>query len=365
MVLRALLLLLRPGVGLTPAEVLLYGLHRRGSPPAAWYIGEAPWAARCRRLNRGSTRVLSDKLTLSYLLAGSRVAAPRTLAYLGVPEALLAVPQLSSSADLAGFLREQGATALFLKPLRGSQGQGCVATDGLAAGPDGEPRVRLGQGGELPLRQAAAQLRRLLGRRAIVQERIRPHPLLQPVCGDTCATVRLLSSCDDQGVTVLAAILKLPGAGAMVDNLHAASTSKPVALVPVDPGSGALGRWRRFNGEGSEPMEPPLTLKAIPHWPAFVEMVRLLHRLDRGAVLLGWDVAVAEAGPLLVEVNGTPGIDLWQLAWGRGFADAEGRRLLLQLEQRARHQRRRPWRRAARWLELRPGQAPAGAHPAG
>lgn len=359
-------MLLQPGVGLTPAEVRLYGLHRPWGLVASTYIGEAPWAARCRRLNRASSRLLSDKLTLSYLLAGSRVAAPRTLAYLGVPEALLAVPRLSGNRSLGRFLQEQGHTPLFLKPLRGSQGQGCVATEGLvAAGPAGTQLLRLGNGEQLPLHQAPARLRHLLGRRAIVQERIRPHPLLRPVCGDTCATVRLLSTCMGQQVVVLAAILKLPGAGAMVDNLHAADASRPVALAPVDPASGALGPWRRFDGEASHPIAPPLPLAAIPQWAAFVQMVQVLHPLDGGAVLLGWDVAVAEPGPMLVEVNGTPGIDLWQLAWGRGFADAEGRRLLRQLEQQARWLRRRHWRRAGRWLGLRPAWAPAGAPPAG
>jgi hypothetical protein len=362
--LMALGLLLRPGAGLTPAEVLLYGLHRRRG--AAAYIGEAAWAARCRRLNRASSRLLSDKLTLSYLLAGSRVAAPRTLAYLGVPQALLPVPRLRNGRELGEFLRQQGAQPLFLKPLRGSQGQGCVATDGLEPGDPGTgPRLRLGNGSRLPLAEAGTQLLRQLGRRAIVQERIRPDPLLRPVCGDTCATVRLLSTCDGQGVRLLAAILKLPGSGAMVDNLHAASDRQPVALVPVDPATGRLGAWRRFDGRGSQPLAAPLDLAAIPHWPAYGEMVATLHPLDGGAVLLGWDVAVSDRGPMLVEVNGTPGIDLWQLAWGRGFGDADGRRLLAGLEGRARWHRRRRWRRAMRWLAIRPGQAPAGARHGG
>lgn len=350
--LRALYLLLRPGVGLSPSEVRLYGLHQRprqGSPAAAGaYIGEAPWVLICRRLNRSSNRLLSDKLRLSYLLAGSRLAAPRTLAYLGVPSPLLAVPELHSSAELVCFLRQEAVYPLFLKPLRGSQGQGCLAIEALE-----QNRLVLGNGERLSLKQAATLLRHRLGRKAIVQERLRPHPLLQPVCGNTCATVRLLSSWDGEQVQLLAAILKLPSAGAMVDNLHAANSEHPVTLAPVDPQTGELGAWRRFDGLRSEAVTEPLPLRHIPHWPKFIAMVQTLHRVDRGAVLLGWDVAITASGASLVEVNGVPGIDLWQMACGRGFRDAQGRQLLAALEASARRIRHRSWRRAGRWLSLR------------
>ncbi|MFM7648673.1 MAG: sugar-transfer associated ATP-grasp domain-containing protein [Cyanobium sp.] len=360
--LKALALLLWPGAGLTPAERWLYGLHRRRPKcegAATAYIGEAPWAARCRRLNRRANRLLSDKLSLSYLLAGSRLGAPRTLAYMGVAAPLLPVPALASAGALVGYLR-RAPYPLFLKPLKGSQGKGCLAIEGLDSG-----ELLLGNGRRLPLAQATASLRQQLGRRAIVQERLLPHPWLQPVCGETCATVRLLSSCEGEQVEVLAAILKLPAAGAMVDNLHAANAMRPVALAPVEPGSGALGPWRRFDGQGSRPVEPPLALEAIPHWPDCLKIVHTLHPLDRGAVILGWDVAITATGPMLVEVNGTPGIDLWQLAHGRGFGDAEGRRRLQRLEARAWRLRHRSWQRTWRWLALRRPADRPGARRAG
>ena len=113
----------------------------------------------CRRLNRSSNRLLSDKLRLSYLLAGSRLAAPRTLAYLGVPSLLLAVPELHTSAELVCFLRQEAVYPLFLKPLRGSQGQGCLAIEALE-----QDRLVLGNGERLSLKQAATLLRHRLGR---------------------------------------------------------------------------------------------------------------------------------------------------------------------------------------------------------
>ena len=75
-------------------------------------------------------------------------------------------------------------------------------------------------------------------------------------------------------------------------------------------------------------------------------MVTSLHPLDRGAVLLGWDVAITAGGAVLVEVNGTPGVDLWQLAAGRGFGDDQGQRLLAELDATPRRIQRRRCRRA-------------------
>ena len=267
--------------------------------------------------------------------------------------ALLDVPCIASTKDLKKFLIAQGNVQMFFKPLSGSQGKGCIATMGFAeVGAKQGRYLKFGKGDELPLGKAVIRMRKQLGRRAIAQERIVPHSLLRPICGDTCPTVRLLSSIVDKRVEVFAAILKLPGSGSVVDNLHSAGVSHPIALTPVDPSTGKLGSWRLFNGDSSTSMAPPLKLESIPQWESFIEMVNLLHPLDRGAVLLGWDIAVAEGGPMLVEVNETPGIDLWQFAWGRGFADAEGCRLLRHLDLQARWLRRRNWRRASRLLGL-------------
>ena len=96
-----------------------------------------------------------------------------------------------------------------------------------------------------------------------------------------------------------------------------------------------------------------LPLRHIPHWPKFIAMVHTLHRVDRGDVLLGWDVAITDSGASLVEVNGVPSIHLWQMACGRGLRDAQGRQFLAALEASARRIRHRSWRRAGRWLSLR------------
>lgn len=324
----ALMMLIDPRSGLTPAELRLYRLHRRRqcTRKASEHIGEAPWAARCLHLNRNANRILCSKLTLSYLLSGSKIKSPITLAYVGVKAPLLPVPSFKNTKELVNFLKK-AKYPIFIKPIGGSHGRGCVAIESIE-----ENSLRLGNGEKIPITEAAEALQKRLGRRAIVQERLTAHSLLYPVCGTTCPTVRLMSSFDGNRVIVLAAIIKVPNSTAMVDNIHAASETKPVILAPINTASGSIGHWRRFNGRCSKPVMPPVALTTIPEWISFLEIPVTLHCLDRGSVLLGWDIAVTEAGPMLIEVNSLPGIRLWQLANGRGFRDDAGRRTLAQME---------------------------------
>jgi hypothetical protein len=63
----------------------------------------------------------------------------------------------------------------------------------------------------------------------------------------------------------------------------------------------------------------PITRKQIigmrlPNWPAVIQLIQTAHsELDENPVI-GWDIAITEAGADIVEANSAPGPDTMQLA---------------------------------------------------
>ncbi len=324
--LELLRLMLDPAIDLSPREVMLFGLHRRDSSRGSSlnYIGEAAWLRLCRRLNQGSTPVLQDRLLLACLLKGSRLRGPSIQALLDVDAPLLSVPNIDSTVDLVRFLRRRAIYPLVIKSLSGSGGRGDVQVEALE---QEASLIQLADGSRWPLREFAASSMRGGGRGAMLQERISAHPLLRPACGASCPTVQIVTTVGPAGVVVLYAVLKLPSADPL--------DQRTLLLAPVDPSDGRLGGWRRFDGGGSMAVPPPLSVEVVPDWAGCRDAVQRLHRVDPQGLVLGWELALSETGPLVLAAQNAPGIDLYQIARNRGYRDAPGRAMLASLERRA------------------------------
>lgn len=167
----------------------------------------------------------------------------------------------------------------------------------------------------------AAELARYLKRRArfekrIVQYRLVNHSALADVNLEALATARILTARDERGgIEVTDAVFRMPQRpGASVDNIHAGGIAAPVDLATgrlgraTDLGLRTTSRWHdRHPTTGA-----PIAGRVLPHWPAALDLVRRAHALIGDRVAAGWDVAILEDGPCLVEGNGKPDVDLMQ-----------------------------------------------------
>ena len=59
----------------------------------------------------------------------------------------------------------------------------------------------------------------------------------------------------------------------------------------------------------------------IPYWDDVVKMVCEAALVNQGVKLIGWDVALAKDGPLLIEANRGPGWDVTQVPAQHGQKD--------------------------------------------
>lgn len=137
----------------------------------------------------------------------------------------------------------------------------------------------------------------------VVQDRVMQHPLLAALHPHSVNSVRIVTLCGADGVPeVIAAVLRVGTRHAEVDN-----TTGGGIVAPIDLGTGRCGRaTSRFRV--SEHVVHPQTGARIeglelPHWPAVLAEVVRAHERVPFPRTLGWDVAIADDGPVILELN--------------------------------------------------------------
>ena len=210
-------------------------------------------------------------------------------------------------------------TDLFLKPVTGRGGKGAQRWDLAAPG-----RYRTSNGEtfsreDLLLRLAAKSLVTPM----LVQQRLENHPDLKALNNGALSTVRVLTCLNEKGhPEVIGAAARMAiGANHVVDNLHAGGIA-----AAVDVQTGVLGRASNLGADtrlGWLDWHPVsgarITGTRLPMWDDVREFALRAHRGFADRILVGWDIAITPDGPVMVEGNGSPDLDIMQRFVGRGL----------------------------------------------
>ena len=210
---------------------------------------------------------------------------------------------------------------LFIKPTTGRGGRGAERWDSIGSskfsGPDGEQL----SGDQLLARLVEQSSERPL----IVQPRMRPHPDLASITAGALPTTRILTCLDTVGEPeVIAAMIRTSfGTNKTVDNLHAGGIG---ALVDVasgklskasNLGSDARLGWFSKHPDTNEPIEG----RIVPFWEEAKAAAVNAHRCFNDRTVIGWDIAILEDGPIFIEGNGNPDLDILQRFMRIGFRE--------------------------------------------
>jgi hypothetical protein len=205
---------------------------------------------------------------------------------------------------------------LFVKPLTGCGGTGAERWD--QVGP------REWSNGSLTLRDSELLKKlRSSGRALVVQRRIRPHPALEALTSGATPTVRALTILDEGGrPELVAAVFRTSiGANRTVDNIHAGGLACAVSLadgslgLASNLGSDARLGWHRDHPTTGARIEGT----RLPFWDEVKALAVRAHKTVEGRIVIGWDIAIADDGPIVIEGNRGPDMDLMQRFMETGY----------------------------------------------
>lgn len=243
---------------------------------------------------------LKDKLAFTRRCRAAGVDAPIVLLYLDADGNVM--PEGQNDVGLPQM-------DIFIKPAKGKGGRGCekwIYSEGRYVGPDART---LDEGGLLAHIVALANQRG----RYLVQECLQNNTAMRDLGALT--SLRITSCKNEDGdFEATNATLKLSLSGSGVDNFHQGG-----AVAKVDMDSGAVGpasdSW--VTAPCVWHARHPITKvriagRILPYWHETIRLVEKAHRLFPDRIMLGFDVAITDRGPVVIEGNVQSGCDMIQ-----------------------------------------------------
>jgi hypothetical protein len=226
---------------------------------------------------------------------------------------------LRDEEALRRFLERADHYPLFGKPADGTQSIGALALRRLRTDSNG---VEIFDGRVIRLDDLTAQISKHYADGYLFQRLITPHNAIRAICGERLATIRVLTlRTGSEAPQVLRACWKIPVGNNVADNYWRTGN----LLAKLDKNTGEVKRV--ISGTGvdlaAHSHHPDTGASLIgfrlPHWDAVVTTALEAARVMEQAPLIGWDIAVLDDGPVIVEMNERPDFILPQLADSRGI----------------------------------------------
>lgn len=255
-----------------------------------------------------------DKWLCSHVLSRSSIRVPQTLAVIDKTDrAYPGTLKISTAEDLRNFSLSSDSMPFFGKENRGICSFGAF----LALEAD-QDRIHLKGEGWLDYETVINQF--VGATPYLLQALEHNHAFFDPYT-NSLATVRVCVLVTDDGIKVPFVVLKLPSSENLADSFW-----RPGNLAcNLDPRTGKILTVRSKDYLGTtdhtEHPETGQTLlgDSVPLWDRVLELVHNCAPIFQPLRYQSMDVAVANGGPVLIEINTGGGFDLPQLASGQGF----------------------------------------------
>lgn len=156
----------------------------------------------------------------------------------------------------------------------------------------------------------------------VVEGFVLQHSELNRLSPDSVNTIRIVSISSNKrsvitngdNVDIAYASLRIGGGKSVVDNFHSGGM---VAAIDMETGQLATNAAdMECNIFTSHPITgTEIKGFKVPYFAEALEMVKEAIRKNRIEGYLGWDVAISETGPVLIEVNARPGVVLLSMPY--------------------------------------------------
>lgn len=267
---------------------------------------------------------VGNKVLYTALLAQMGLGTTETQAIVSTHAGYGAMPVLRDVAMLKQFLLEKAAYPVFGKPRHGSLSEGSVRIERVADG-----KVWLGNGRCHEIDTFCAEVLGKFPGGFLLQSALVPHSGITKITGQAIGCVRVVTVNDTGTPRPVYAVWKIPSPDAMSDNFWQSGSM----IAALDMDSGEVASCHRGTGlEREEVTAHPVSGAQIkgtvlPHWNAVKSLAADAHGLFPEFGVCGYDIALCEDGPKIVECNDNPFHTLFQLATGRGITNPELQRV--------------------------------------
>jgi len=241
---------------------------------------------------------------------------------------------LRTAEDIAGWMEACDADEVVFKPVESAEGRMVFV---MAGRKPGDRRAFLHVDGEEysperivrelndPAALAVAYPDTPVQRTFLVEERLHPHPEIAALTGSgTLCCVRLVTLVTLSGaVEIIATYFKVQPAAMSADN---SEDTRDTLFATFDSETGRLGAgyfyyrhdptpYTRHPNGGQEFLG-----RELPHWREAVALAKRAAAAFPLARTIGWDIAMTDNGPYLIEGNAAWGVRSVQFVWRRGLA---------------------------------------------
>jgi Sugar-transfer associated ATP-grasp len=164
-----------------------------------------------------------------------------------------------------------------------------------------------------------------LSGRILLQKRLINHAALSSVTNGALSTVRIVTCIAPSGsIDLMLPIIRMPTGRSVVDNFTQGGLKAPIDLASGTVCGAALRRDSRL-GVISSDKHPDTGQEfkgfPIPMWTETVDLARRAHAAFLSVHFIGWDIAILQNGPVLVEANTLP--DLTTIEYGMTLSDTQ------------------------------------------
>lgn len=203
--------------------------------------------------------------------------------------------------------------ALFVKPADWAMGQGASRWHYRGGYYEDDDGKRLTADG---LIARLLELSRI--RPHVVQLKIVNHSDIACLSNGALCTVRAMTGLK-KGCTepkLISAVLRMGIGQSAVDNFRAGGIA-----APINADTGRLGAAVRDDPNGQvfdkhPDTGVPIAQRVIPMWKECVELSLRAHRAFGPPAIIGWDIVITPDGPVLLEGNPAPCLELMQMSHG-------------------------------------------------
>lgn len=312
-------------LGTAREEYYSFELYRpdRNREDKLKYLSQAAWRRLTPLVNkRGARFMVHRKSVFGSLLRGWALPAAPEIALIDVPPRFPFDDWRQREAEtLRRVYDVAGTQGIVIKPDSAEWGLDILVFTGLEGGElvhTTGKRYTLQQLHEALCKQQLRGGSRPRTGRFVFQRRLLAHPQLRAFHPLTLPTIRVVTCLEDEEVWIPRAVLKLPVGRAGVDNFHAGGIA-----CPVDPETGVVAPGIPKSGFEWLSQHPETGLRfegmRLPFWSEAIATVKTAAPLFSDLKCLGWDLAITDSGPLLIEANYEWGVDIVQRPHRRGI----------------------------------------------